>query len=75
MGIRVEIQIPGLQDAGGYRRTLGVVVLPKDMLGGIQLLSIGVLGEYEAKICLETKSRPRCLLEDAVGIDADARCR
>lgn len=32
-------------------------------LGGIQLLSIGVLGEYVAKIYLETKRRPRYFVE------------
>jgi len=32
-------------------------------LGGLQLLSIGVIGEYVAKTYLETKHRPRYLIE------------
>ena len=35
-------------------------------LGGIQLLSIGVLGEYVAKIYLETKRRPRYFIEKVI---------
>ena len=33
-------------------------------LGGLQLLSIGVVGEYIGKIYLETKHRPRYLVEE-----------
>ena len=32
-------------------------------LGGLQLLSIGVIGEYMGKIYLETKHRPRFIVE------------
>ncbi|MCK7493581.1 MAG: hypothetical protein MZW92_21290 [Comamonadaceae bacterium] len=38
-------------------------VVPVYFLGGIQLLAIGILGEYVAKIYLETKSRPRFFVE------------
>lgn len=38
-------------------------VLPMYLLGGVQLLSIGVVGEYVAKIYLETKNRPRFFIE------------
>jgi glycosyltransferase involved in cell wall biosynthesis len=41
-------------------------VIPIYFLGGIQLLSIGVLGEYVAKIYLETKRRPRFLIEQVI---------
>ena len=41
-------------------------VIPIYFLGGIQLLSIGVLGEYIAKIYLETKRRPRFLIEKMI---------
>ncbi len=34
------------------------------MLGGIQILSIGVIGEYIGKIYLETKERPRYIIEE-----------
>ena len=38
-------------------------VIPVYLLGGIQLLSIGVLGEYVSKIYMETKRRPRYFIE------------
>ena len=38
-------------------------VVPIYFLGGIQLLCIGILGEYVAKIYLETKARPRYFIE------------
>lgn len=41
-------------------------VVPIYFLGGVQILSIGVLGEYIAKIYLETKRRPRYLIEKVV---------
>lgn len=41
-------------------------VLPIYMLGGVQLLSLGVVGEYVAKIYLETKRRPRFFIEEIV---------
>lgn len=36
-------------------------------LGGLILLSIGVIGEYVAKIYLEVKHRPRYLVQDFIG--------
>lgn len=41
-------------------------VVPIYFLGGIQMLSMGVLGEYVAKIYLETKRRPRFFIEATV---------
>jgi uncharacterized membrane protein len=41
-------------------------VVPIYFLGGIQLLSIGVLGEYIAKIYLETTQRPRYFVETVI---------
>ena len=41
-------------------------VVPIYFLGGIQLLSIGILGEYVAKIYLETKRRPRYIIEQVI---------
>jgi len=38
-------------------------VVPIYFLGGIQLLSTGILGEYVAKIYMETKRRPRYIVE------------
>lgn len=38
-------------------------VLPLTMLGGIQILCLGVIGEYIGKIYGEVKARPRYLIE------------
>lgn len=36
------------------------------MLGGIQLLSLGVIGEYIGKVYAETKRRPRYIIENVL---------
>lgn len=41
-------------------------VLPIYFLGGIQLLCLGIMGEYLAKIYLETKRRPRYVIEKKI---------
>ena len=41
-------------------------VLPMYLLGGIQLFGIGVLGEYIGKIYMETKKRPRYIIEKTI---------
>jgi glycosyltransferase involved in cell wall biosynthesis len=42
------------------------IVLPMYFLGGIQLLAIGIIGEYLGKIYKETKRRPRYIIEDII---------
>jgi glycosyltransferase involved in cell wall biosynthesis len=41
-------------------------VIPMYFLGGIQLLSLGVMGEYVAKIYMESKRRPKFFVEKTV---------
>jgi glycosyltransferase involved in cell wall biosynthesis len=44
----------------GWSSTIAIVCF----LGGIQLLSIGIIGEYVGKIYLETKNRPRYIISE-----------
>jgi polyisoprenyl-phosphate glycosyltransferase len=41
-------------------------VIPIYMLGGVQLLCTGIIGQYLAKIYMETKGRPRFIIEKAL---------
>lgn len=42
-------------------------------LGGVQLLSVGVIGEYIGKIYLEVKDRPRFIISSRTGIPVRSR--
>jgi hypothetical protein len=42
-------------------------VIPMYFLGGIQLLTIGIVGEYLARVYLEVKQRPKYFIECTVG--------
>jgi len=44
--------------------TLIITVL---LLGGVQLISLGVIGEYIGKIYLETKQRPLYIIQETLG--------
>ena len=51
-------------------------VIPIYLLGGVQLLAIGIIGEYLAKIYLETKHRPRYFIEKSTDnpLASSSRC-
>ncbi|MBM4195874.1 MAG: glycosyltransferase family 2 protein [Gammaproteobacteria bacterium] len=42
-------------------------VIPMYFLGGMQLLCIGVVGEYLARVYLEVKHRPRYFIDERIG--------
>lgn len=49
----------------GWASTVAIICF----LGGIQILSIGVIGEYIGKIYLETKRRPRYIIDEKININ------
>ncbi len=54
-----EVTIPGWTS----------IVVPIYFLGGIQLLALGIIGEYVACIYIEAKHRPRYIIEEELGFD------
>ncbi|MDX6151589.1 glycosyltransferase family 2 protein [Marinococcus sp. PL1-022] len=53
--VRMGIEVPG------YFTTISAILF----LGGVQLLSLGVLGEYIGRIYYETKRRPHYLVQES----------
>ena len=42
-------------------------------IGGIQLIALGVIGEYLARVYTETKSRPLYVVNDRLSIGTTSR--
>ena len=55
--------------SGGTVRGWTSLVVSIWALGGLQLLAIGIIGEYIGKIYLETKRRPRYIIETYLNDD------
>jgi dolichol-phosphate mannosyltransferase len=39
------------------------------LMGGIQLISVGILGEYVARIYEEVRQRPKFIVQEAIGLE------
>ncbi|NQY91814.1 MAG: hypothetical protein HRT46_09165, partial [Deltaproteobacteria bacterium] len=51
----------------GWVSTVVIVLF----IGGVQLLSLGIIGEYVGRIFDEVKMRPRYVVKDLLGLEGD----
>jgi polyisoprenyl-phosphate glycosyltransferase len=56
----------GLEPGPGFP----TVVISILFLGGVQLICLGILGEYLGRIYDEVKGRPPWIIQDSAGLDA-----
>ena len=56
------------RDVPGYASLMAVVLV----LGAVQLISLGIMGEYLGRLYLETKQRPIYLVRERLGFDSQA---
>jgi len=57
---------------GEVPTTAQVVLFATLFFGGVQLVCVGILGEYVGRIYRETKRRPHYLISDRVGFEGEA---
>jgi dolichol-phosphate mannosyltransferase len=60
----------GLAPEAGFP-TIVISIL---FLGGVQLICLGILGEYLGRIYDEVKGRPHWIIQDSAGLDAKTIC-
>lgn len=53
----------------GWASTILVVIF----IGGVQLISIGILGIFLSKVFVETKRRPKYILMESAGFESDGK--
>jgi glycosyltransferase involved in cell wall biosynthesis len=59
------VKLTGHAGLTGWTSLIIVVLI----LGGVQLITLGIIGEYIAKIYLEAKGRPLYIVDETVGIE------
>lgn len=57
------------RDVPGYASLMAVVL----MLGAVQLISLGIIGEYLGRLYIESKQRPIYLVREQVGIHSQVQ--
>jgi dolichol-phosphate mannosyltransferase len=55
----------GLPYGTGFTTTILSILF----LGGVQMIAIGILGEYVGRIYEEIKQRPLCVVREKLGVD------
>lgn len=65
-GLILVAKLVGSVDVPGYASLMVTVLL----LGALNLISLGILGEYIGRISTEVRGRPLYIVERTVGIDA-----
>lgn len=67
--IGLAYMILKLFDIGTWPSGFATLFLLSAFLGGIQLVTIGMIGEYVARIHMEVKNRPLFFVSDYIGVD------
>ena len=72
LGIPVAI---GFRIAGEFVPGVTTVLLAVLLLGGIQLITVGIIGEYLGRVYDEVKRRPLYIVRDEIGPGAEPKAR
>jgi dolichol-phosphate mannosyltransferase len=64
----VITRIAGIYSPRGWASTMAVILF----IGGVQLLMLGVMGEYLSRVYDEVRQRPFYIIRSQVGIDSEA---
>ncbi len=67
MGYLLVARMFGGTPIEGWTSTVVILLF----LGGVQLLSLGVIGEYVGRIFEEVKHRPHYVVRERIGVDSD----